>query len=77
MDRVHGSWSTAALAHGGPGTEATVAHHEVGKTKKSSPGFGFDLHQSLYGGKEAVRRRWTFGSRWRWRGHDGDQEEES
>jgi hypothetical protein len=67
-----------ALVHGGHRTEAavvahrssysrpvraTMAHHELGKTKKSSPGFGSDLHRSLYGGEEAPRRRWSFGSR--------------
>jgi hypothetical protein len=79
MDRVHGSWTAAALVHGGPGTEATTvdhwsscsqqvqataAHHEVGKMKKSSPGFGSDLHRSLYGGKDVARRRWSLGSGW-------------
>jgi hypothetical protein len=58
------------LAHGGHRTvvavvprwsscswpvRAMVAHRKVGKTKKSSPGFGSDLHRSLYGGEEAVR----------------------
>jgi hypothetical protein len=27
-DRVHGSWITAALVHGGPGTEATAVAHQ-------------------------------------------------
>jgi hypothetical protein len=68
-----------ALIHGEPITEeavvarqsscsrpvrATVAHSEVGKTKKSSPGFGSDLHRSLYGGEEAARWWWSFGSGW-------------
>jgi hypothetical protein len=79
MDRVHGSWTSAGVVHGGHRTEAAVvahqssysrpvqamvAHREVGKTKKSSLGFGSDLHQSLYGSKEVVRRRLSFGSGW-------------
>jgi hypothetical protein len=69
MGRVHGSWTSTGVVHGRHRIEAaavahqssysqpvwaTTAHHEVGKTKKSSPGFSSDLHQSLYGGKEAV-----------------------
>jgi hypothetical protein len=69
MDRVHGSWTAAALVHGGPGTEATVAAHrsscsrlvwvtvachEVGKMKKSSSGFGSDPHRCLYNGMEVA-----------------------
>jgi hypothetical protein len=65
MDRVDGSWTSVGAAHGGHRTEAavvahqsscsrplwaTVDRHEVGKTK-SSPGFGFDLHQILYDDK--------------------------
>jgi hypothetical protein len=57
-----------ALVHGGHRTEAvvvarrssysrpvrpTMAHHELGKTKKSSLRFISDLHRSLYGGEEA------------------------
>jgi hypothetical protein len=78
-----------ALVHGGHRTEAvvvaqwsscsrpvqaTAARRTVGKMKKSSPVFGFDLHQSLYGGEEAARWWWSFGSGWRWREHDEDQE---
>jgi hypothetical protein len=92
MDRVHGSWAAAALVHGGLRREAmavahrsscshpvraTAACHEVGKTKKGSPGFSSDLHRSLYGGKEAVRQWWSFGSRWRRCRRNEDQEEES
>jgi hypothetical protein len=81
-----------ALVHGGHRTEeavvahrsscsrpirATTAHREVGKTKKSSSGFGSDLHRSLYGGEETAQRWWSFGSGWRRCGHDEDQEEES
>jgi hypothetical protein len=80
MDQVHGSWTSVGAVHGGHRTEAamvahrsscswsvraTAARHEVGKMKESSPGFGSDLHQSLYGGKEATRRRWSFDSGWR------------
>jgi hypothetical protein len=69
-----------ALVHGGHRIEAavvahqsscsrpvraTVAQRKVGKMKKSSPGFSFDLHRSLYGGEEAARRRWSFGLGWR------------
>jgi hypothetical protein len=76
-----------ALVHGGHRTEvvvaahqsscsrpvrATAAHHKVGKTK-NSPGFGSDLHRSLYGGKEAARRQWRFGLGWRRHEHDEDQ----
>jgi hypothetical protein len=79
MYRVHPSWTSAGVVHGGHRTkEAVVAHrssysrlvqataacHEVGKTKMSSPGFGSDLHRSLYSGKEVARRRWGFGSGW-------------
>jgi hypothetical protein len=85
MDRVHGSWTSAGAIHGGHRTEAamvahrsscsrpiraTAARHEVGKTKKSLSGFSSDLHQSLYSGKEATRRRWSFGSGWRRHGRD-------
>jgi hypothetical protein len=34
---------------------ATAAHRDVGKTKKSSSGFGSDLQRSLYGSEEAAR----------------------
>jgi hypothetical protein len=56
---------------------ATTAHRMVGKTKKSSLGFGANLHQSLYGGEEGARRWWSFSSGWRRRDHDEDQDEES
>jgi hypothetical protein len=87
---AHEPW--VALDHGGHRTEEAVlahrssysqlvrameAHREVGETKKSSLGFGSDLHRSLYNGEEAARRRWSFGSGWRHCGHDEDQEEES
>jgi hypothetical protein len=77
VDRVHGSWTSAGAVHGGHRIEvvvgahrssysqlvqATTARHEVGKTKKSSPGFGSDLNRSLYGGKEVTQWRWSFGS---------------
>jgi hypothetical protein len=92
MDRFHGSWTSTDSVHGGHRIEAvvvahrsscsrpvqaTTAHHDVRKMRKSSPGFGSDLHQSLYGGKDVARRRWSFGSGWRRRGRDVDQEEES
>jgi hypothetical protein len=79
MDSVHGSWTSASAVHGGHRIEAvvvalwsscyrpvqaTAAHREVGKMKKSSLGFGSDLHRSLYGGKEAAQQRWSFGSGW-------------
>jgi hypothetical protein len=81
-----------ALVHGGHRIEATVVAHRsscswsiramaarrnVGKTKKSSPGFGSDLHRSLYGGEEVTRWRWSFSSGWRQSERDEDQEEES
>jgi hypothetical protein len=71
MDQVHGSWTSAGAVHGGHRTEAavvarwsscsrpvwaTTARNEVGKTKENSPEFSSDLHRSLHGGKEAVRR---------------------
>jgi hypothetical protein len=55
--------------------QATAAHRKLGKTKKSSPGFGSDLHRSLYGSEEVARWQWSFGFRWRWCEHDEDQEE--
>jgi hypothetical protein len=87
MDRVHGSWTSVGMVHGGHRTEAAVvahrsscsrpvwamvSHHEVAKMKKSSLGFSSDLHRSLYDGKEAARRRWSFSSGWRWCGSDED-----
>jgi hypothetical protein len=69
MDRVHGSWTSVGAVHSGHRIEvvvvahwssrsrqvwATAAHHEVGKTKKCSSGFGSDLHRSLYDGKEVA-----------------------
>jgi hypothetical protein len=74
---VHGGHRTeeAMVAHGSSYSQpvwATVAHREVGKMKKSSPGFGSDLHRSLYGGEEVARRRWSFVLGSRWCGHDDD-----
>jgi hypothetical protein len=90
MDRVDGSWTSVGAAHGGHRTEAavvahqsscsrplwaTVDRHEVGKTK--STGVWFRPSPEIVRQQEVARRRWSFGSGWRRRGRDEDQEEES
>jgi hypothetical protein len=82
VELVHGGHKieAAVVAHRSScsrSVRSTAAHRKVGKTKKSSPGFGSALHQSLYGTEEVARWRWSFSLGWRQHERDEDQEEES